>query len=186
MCGADRCDVDMILRKSGHYANATVAIAGFGAEGRAAVDYFRTQGAVVTIFDERPLPPSSVPDGLTAHLREDAFASIVGFDVVSRSPSVRRDRIPPSNGRVTSVTKEFFNQSPAPVVGITGTKGKGTTASLIRSLLETAGRRVHLVGNIGVPAISILDAIGPTDLVVFELSSFSFGTWTRARPSPSF
>jgi len=95
----------------------------------------------------------------------------LGINTIVRHPVTRPDLLP-QDRNITSMTKVFFELCPAPIIGVTGTKGKGTTATLITNILRAAGRKVHLLGNIGKPAMNELANIEETDLVVFELSSF--------------
>jgi UDP-N-acetylmuramoylalanine--D-glutamate ligase len=73
---------------------------------------------------------------------------------------------------ISSQTKLFFSLSPAKIIGVTGTKGKGTTASLIEKILSASGKQVYLAGNIGRDPFEFLDQLTENDLVVMELSSF--------------
>lgn len=150
-----------------------IAIAGFGLEGRANLKYFRAKfpAADFTIFDERE-KLDDVPSFAKTVLGEDAFAQIHGCDLVLRSPSVAPRRIPSGNAKIWSAANEFFAECPAPIIGVTGTKGKGTTCGFITEILRAAGKNVHLLGNIGVPALAVLPQIQPDDWVVYELSSF--------------
>ncbi len=74
---------------------------------------------------------------------------------------------------ISSAAKFFFDLCPTKnIIGVTGTKGKGTTASLIYKILKDAGKRAFLAGNIGTAMFSIFDKIKKDDWVVLELSSF--------------
>jgi len=148
-----------------------IAIAGYGVEGRANYKYFadRFPDANITIVDENKL--SDTPGEAEVLTGSGVFSKLADFDLVVRTPQLAPGRIK-TNGKIWSGTNEFFDKCPAPIIGVTGTKGKGTTCSLITSILEVAGKKVHLLGNIGVPALEVLPRISPEDIVVFELSSF--------------
>lgn len=147
-----------------------IAIAGYGIEGASSFKYWDKPGNQVVIADERTTL-ESIPAGVETILGSDALTQLAEFDLIVRSPSVNPKKLAYSHN-VWSATNEFFAKCPAPIIGVTGTKGKGTTSSLIASILKAAGRNVYLVGNIGVPALSELERITPEDIVVFELSSF--------------
>ena len=138
-----------------------IALLGYGKEGQAAEKYFTARGAEIKIFE-------NFTDEDVEHFNLD------GYDLILRSPSVR-----PRSGW-SSMTKYFFENCPCPIIGVTATKGKGTTCSFIASILKACGETVHLVGNIGVPAISELDKIQPTDVVVYEMSSFQLWDLDRS------
>ena len=149
-----------------------IAIAGYGIEGEANYNYFSKDASnEITIVDQKEVPDRSLPSGVATILGPEAFTQLSGFDMVVRTASLPpRDIV--TDGKIWSATNEFFAQCPADIIGVTGSKGKGTTASLIASILEAAGRKVWLVGNIGQASLEILDQIQPKDIVVYELSSF--------------
>lgn len=147
-----------------------VVIAGFGVEGQASLLYWHNQGAEVSIADERDTLRVPV-EATHAILGADAFSQLDEFDLIIRSPSVNPAKLPYGD-KVWSATNEFLAQCPAPIVGVTGTKGKGTTSSLIAAILRASRKTVHLVGNIGVPALEVLPNVTAEDVVVYELSSF--------------
>lgn len=147
-----------------------IAIAGYGVEGQSNYRYWsQFPEHSITIVDEA-LELDTL-DGVSTILGPGAFGRLNGFDLIIRTAGLAPHRIT-TDGKVWSATNEFFEKCPADIIGVTGSKGKGTTASLIASILEAAGRKVWLVGNIGLASLDVLHQIQPDDLVVYELSSF--------------
>src|SRR5487761_1124408 len=152
-----------------------IAILGYDVEGRASYEYFASLGHQLTICDQKP--DREIPEGATAILGEQYLDNLEQFDLLVRTPGLRPDKILAKNptvaGKITSHINEFLRVCPTKnVIGVTGTKGKGTTTTLIAKMLEAVGKKVKLGGNIGTPPLSFLAELTPEIWVVLELSSF--------------
>lgn len=156
-----------------------IAILGFGREGRSLLKFIRHRrefrGAEVWILDGNR--KVEVPRGIHARLGKNYLSHLDDFDLIFRSPGVpymlpalvqaRRKGV-----QFSSLIALFFDYCPAKIIGITGTKGKGTTATLLYKVLKAAGRDAHLAGNVGTPTLEILPKLKKNSLVILELSSF--------------
>lgn len=158
-----------------------VAILGWGINGRDVLNFLQGKGARITILDRKSegLDFSGVSLGdLQLKLGEDYLKEgLSEYDFVFRSPGVYRflPEIVEAEKRkvvITSAVKLFFDECPAKIIGVTGTKGKGTTSTLIYEILRKEGKDVYLAGNIGIPLLEILPKLKKTSWVVLELSSF--------------
>lgn len=151
-----------------------IGMLGYGREGRSAVRAIlrHRPDADITVLVESGEGPEDLP---TRHgpFGENAPED---FEVLLRSPGVPVDH--PAliacreRGRpvINPSSIWFFERTDVPVIGVTGSKGKSTTAALLSHLLAGCGRRVLLAGNIGVPLLDHLET--DAELVVMELSSY--------------
>lgn len=165
------------------FKDKKIAVLGFGAEGMSSARYFAGKGASVTVHDLKELSDldevkveEAKSLGVEFKVGTEYLKDLGAFDFIFRSPGARRDAIEKAlNGQkvtVTSQTQYFLENCPCLVVGVTGTKGKGTTSSLIAEMLRASGFDTHLGGNIGTPPLEFLDRLTPASRAVLELSSF--------------
>lgn len=162
-----------------------VAIVGYGTEGEDSAKYWSDLGHKITICDRDE--SIDVPSFYLKKLGKNHLKDLDEFDVVVRSAGINPDIIlessPNIQDKITSNIQEFFRVSPTKnIIGVTGTKGKGTTSTLISKMLNEAGFKAHLFGNIGLPPLGQIKNIKPDDWVVLELSSFQLTDFKG--PSP--
>lgn len=161
-----------------HLRNKRIGVLGFGANHRALLAWLLDHGATdVTVYDENSAVAEQIGQAgidVPVVVGADALGRVEA-DVVFRTPGLplrRLDMLRAKGVTVTSQTELFLELCPARTIGVTGTKGKGTTSSLIAHILEGAGQRVFLAGNIGADPFAFLDDLTHGDTVVLELSSF--------------
>lgn len=121
------------------------------------------------------------------HRRED----IRWADVIIRNPRVRPSspemRLAAKLGtRVESDVSLFMERCPCPIVAITGTRGKSTTATLVAEMLTKSKKRTWLGGNIRVSPLTFLSRVTKSDIVVLELSSWQLETTGALGLSPAY
>jgi UDP-N-acetylmuramoylalanine--D-glutamate ligase len=159
--------------------------------GAAAARWLARQGVIVTVTDladEKSLATAlhcfSGSAIAACHLGGHRECDFREADLVVVNPAVRPDNpwlaIARASGAwLTTEIDLFLAASPAASIGVTGSNGKSTTAAMIAAMLQAAGRRTWLGGNIGGSLLDRLDEIQPGDAVVLELSSFQL---TYVRP----
>ncbi len=160
-----------------HLRNRRIALLGLGVENHALARFFQAHHIPFSVCDSRDL--STPLEGVSEwRLGDDYLEDLTDFDLLFRTPGI--PALDPNiitacqhGVEVSSQTRIFLQLCPAPVLGITGTKGKGTTTVLTQTLLATdTSTRIFSGGNIGRPPIEFIDQLQPDDRVVLELSSF--------------
>jgi UDP-N-acetylmuramoylalanine--D-glutamate ligase len=162
-------------------------VVGLGKTGASCLRYFAKHGIAATATDSRRSPPGLAELGPLARMldiRLGAFdlSLLDGASQVLMSPGVSLDEPIARAARARGIevlgdVELFARAVHAPVIGITGTNGKSTVTSLVAAMANAAGRRVLAGGNLGTPALDLLDQPVP-DLYVLELSSFQLETTT--------
>jgi UDP-N-acetylmuramoylalanine--D-glutamate ligase len=159
-----------------------VVVIGAGRSGLACAGTLAREGHRVVLVDRSDTPAirdriATLPDTVDVRLGGYPDDIAAGALMVCPSPGVPWDapelEVARAHGvPVRSEMDLVFERCRARICGITGTNGKTTTTALVAAILERAGERVHLGGNIGMTMLDRLDAVGDSDWVVLELSSF--------------
>ncbi|EDZ66480.1 UDP-N-acetylmuramoylalanine--D-glutamate ligase [Nitrosococcus oceani AFC27] len=164
---------------------ATSVILGLGKTGLSSARFLASRGFSIAVMDSRKSPP-----GLAALQEQnpDAVLRLGGFDaaliaeaeqlVVSPGVALSEPAILAARARGIPVVGDielFASYVKAPVIGITGSNGKSTVTSLLEAMARQAGRQVLAGGNLGTPALELLEKPVP-DLYILELSSFQLET----------
>lgn len=148
-----------------------VLILGFGREGKSTLQRLQQVGgyASLTIADQAEL---TLEDSSISLLSGSSYMdSLDDYDIVFKSPGIVLPK-PPEEYRckISSQMEVFFLTYREQIVGITGTKGKSTTTTLLYHILKENGRDCVLAGNIGIPVFDILEDIHTETLIICELS----------------
>ncbi len=167
-------------------------VVGLGETGLSVARYLSRQGAAVAIVDSRENPPGL--EKLYAELPADVALFLGGFHaeafaraeqiVISPGVSAREPEVAAAVARGVPLIGdvELFAQAvTAPVLAVTGSNGKSTVVTLLSAMARRAGLDVRTGGNIGTPALDLIDVTEP-DLYVLELSSFQLETIESLRP----
>ncbi len=167
-------------------------VMGLARTGEAAARFLANRGARVTVTDQRSeedLAPvlSTLPADVSKALGGHPERLFDEADGVVVSPGVSREhpllaRAAAAGVPVWSEIELAFRFCKSPVIAVTGTNGKTTTAHLIHTVLEAAGLRAPAVGNIGEPFIAALPEKDPPDFMVVEVSSFQLEWIETFRP----
>lgn len=148
----------------------SVGLVGCGVETRDAAVYFVRHGIPVTMYCEA----NDSSEHIHCPVIINDFSGLAACDLVLRSPGIRPDvaYLKDLRGIVTTPTGYALSMVAPRAIGVTGTKGKGTTSTLIAAMLQEAGQKVFVGGNIGVPLLSQIEHLSEDTQIVVELSSF--------------
>ena len=153
--------------------NKKILILGFGKEGKDTFSFLRK------LFPKKIIGIADKSDKIRKldkkarmFLGKNYLKSLKNYDVIIKSPGIPFKILPKSQlQKIITPTEIFFNNCPGKIVGVTGTKGKSTTTSLIYKILKNGGVKAYLVGNIGKPVLSLLPSATAKAVYVYELSS---------------
>lgn len=163
------------------YQNQTITVIGLGKTGLSCVAYLLREGANVRVIDtrEHPAGADQLPADVqlcTGYLNQEWLLSS-DMIVISPGLSVKTPEIltaVQANIEVVGDIELFCRAASKPIIAITGSNGKSTVTSLVNAMGLAAGLKMGMGGNIGIPALSLLEQ--DCDLYVLELSSFQLET----------
>lgn len=159
-----------------------ILILGFGREGKSSLAFIRKflPHAVVGIADKNESAFKDLivnPDNPVnannpkVYFGDNYLDAVNAYDIVLKTPGISLKDKDVDLSKITSQTDLFLEEFHSQIIGVTGTKGKSTTSSLIYHLLKESGRDAILAGNIGIPVFDIIEEITNRTIMVFELSA---------------
>lgn len=154
----------------------SLLILGFGREGRSTLTFLQQHlpQAHIGIADQNEIPAELLPNQHSYQIfqGQNYLDAVRKFDIILKTPGISiRDVNLESNQLISSQTDLFLTAFHRQVIGVSGTKGKSTTSSMIHFLLKSVGYDSILTGNIGIPCFDIISQIKPETQIVFELSA---------------
>ena len=161
-----------------------ILILGFGREGKSTLTFLNRElpDAEIAIADINPIEDESAVK-YTTFTGPDYLNCCKDYNIIIKAPgvSIKNDLPDSEKAKITSQTDLFLQAYRNQTIGVTGTKGKSTTSSLIYHILQKTGKKSVLVGNIGKPCFDFLDEITPETIVVFEISAHQL-EYVKASP----
>ena len=151
-----------------------ILIAGFGREGQSTLRFLQKflPNAEIGIADKNESAFKSIDkQSYTIYCGDDYLKNASDYDIVIKTPGISVKDIDIDKDLISSQTDLFLEAFHSQVIGVTGTKGKSTTSSLIYHLLKESGRDVILAGNIGIPVFDCVQNINRRTIIVYELSA---------------
>lgn len=168
------------------YQGKKVVIIGLGLTGLSCVDFFVARGVTQRVMDTRVVPPGleKLPKEVERWLGSLNDDWLLAADLIVASPGMALAHpslmaAADAGVEIVGDIELFCREAQAPIVAITGSNGKSTVTTLVGEMAKAAGWLVGVGGNIGLPALMLLDQ--PAQLYVLELSSFQLETTTSLR-----
>ena len=162
----------MINNIINYLKDKSVAILGFGLEGKSTLNFIlkHLPDMKVTIIDKNTNIEKADNPNISYVLGDDYLDHLNDFELVIKTPGISLvDKM--FNCDITSQFALFLANTESKVIGITGTKGKSTTTSLIYEIIKNQNENAYLVGNIGIPLFDYIDDFNQDTIVVAELSA---------------
>lgn len=163
--------IDSICRR---LSGKRILIAGFGREGKSTLRFLQQYmpDAIVGIADKNESAFQDVDkERYDLFFGDDYLRAASDYDIVIKTPGISVKDVDIDLSLISSQTDLFLEAYHNQVIGVTGTKGKSTTSSLIYHLLKESGNDVILAGNIGIPILDCVSDINERTIVVYELSA---------------
>lgn len=167
-----------------------IAIIGAGVSNLPLIKILKDNNCNITVFDQKDLDNMEEntklylkENNINTSLGDNYLDNLTGFDIIFRSPSFlpTNQKLVEEEKRgaiITTEIEQVIKLAPCPIIGVTGSKGKTTTTTILNNILVELGYSTYLGGNIGTPLFSKLNEMTKGDIVVLELSSFQLMNMT--------